>query len=161
MSLNLNVETELFRFFSYLLGKTVNFTLLFLAWIASTALQIGQLSQQNWSQITNRKPPLKYIRFPMVWLFAQLCPVINCLWVMSITECDRRSLKIPTISMAQDYVVGLFQNAMIWKSCNWYIIYTSGYSFNNNCVSGNMVSNVLISADRTKERAGLFHRGGG
>lgn len=66
MSLNLNVETELFRFFSYLLGKTVNFTLLFLAWIASTALQIGQLSQQNWSQITNRKPPLKYIRFPMV-----------------------------------------------------------------------------------------------
>lgn len=33
--------------------------------------------------------------------------------------------------------------------------------FNNSCVSSNTASNVPISADRTKEGAGLFKREGG
>lgn len=46
------------------------------------------------------------------------------------------------------------------KSCNWYFTYTSSYSFNN-CEPSNVGSNVLISADRSKGRAGVFKWEGG
>lgn len=117
-----------------------------------TALQIGKLIQQNWSQITQRKPTEHTVCFDHT-----VGTTLSC-HKLPITECDRRSLNpTQTLFVAWAYVVGLFQNAMFWKSV---IDISSTHQVTLLISIGNMTSNVLISADGAEERAGLFKREG-